>query len=132
MFLNVFSICTSLSTFLTTVAVLNKCQNSTDHIFENKTSISSSPTLSLIPSSLKSDHQNHHNTVIQQTQYSPHQPLLLRTILPILFLLYHLYQLFLPQIQHFTQCKISTPKQLKQTTTITHSLQYQHKHRQSF
>ena len=54
---------------LTTVAVLNKCQNSTDHIFENKTRNSSSPTLSLIPSSLKVIIKPSYSDTA--TQYSP-------------------------------------------------------------
>ena len=55
--------------FLTTVAVLYKCQNSTDHIFKNKTSNSSSPTLSLIPSSLKVIIKPSYSDTA--TQYSP-------------------------------------------------------------
>ena len=65
------SVLHALSTFLTTVAVLNKCQNSTDHIIENKTSnnYSSSPTLSLIPSSLKVIIKPSYSDTA--TQYSP-------------------------------------------------------------
>ena len=69
MFLNIFILNLYFTQYIFNYSCCPKCQNSTDHIFENKTSNSSSPTLSLIPSSLKVIIKPSYSDTA--TQYSP-------------------------------------------------------------